>query len=494
MKKFLASKPLLEASSLIHPLLFAIFPIVFLYAHNIGETSVRDVLVPLLFSVSGALLSWFFLSLLLKNTLKAGLATTIFALLFFSYGRFYDLLGNWNVTVARHAYLLPAALLLWGYCVYFIKMARTDFGTLSKLLNVVAVALISVNLAGIALHNIRVPRPASGSHLEQQNVAAARTNPGEPGTMPDIYYIILDEYAHPDTMLDYYDYDNSFFTDELAENGFFIASNSRTAASWSHRSIASSLNMEYVPRTEPDEVVYQKIANSKVADHLKSVGYTYIYFGSWYGQGAYEVDADVSYNFYQSSGTNAVIGEFPRILWNTTMAQPFYDYLTGDIYAGHYRSALIDTIKSLKTMPDVQGPKFVFAHILCPHPPFLFGPAGEYIDPIEQFNFEDERFYLGQYKFITREIEEVVAALLKKSDSDPIIILQSDHGLRAVNPGIHVGPNEWQRVLNAYHLPGNGSQDLYDSISPVNSFRVILNRYFGADYPLLEDPEPAQIE
>jgi len=42
-------------------------------------------------------------------------------------------------------------------------------------------------------------------------------------------------------------------------------------------------------------------------------------------------------------------------------------------------------------------------------------------------------------------------------------------------------------ILNAYHLPGDGNSQLYDSISPVNTFRVIFNQYFGADLKLLED-------
>ena len=47
-------------------------------------------------------------------------------------------------------------------------------------------------------------------------------------------------------------------------------------------------------------------------------------------------------------------------------------------------------------------------------------------------------------------------------------------------------------IFNVYHLPpapenAGSAVELYPSISPVNSFRVIFNRYFGTDYPLLED-------
>jgi len=133
----------LKPSLILHPFLFAIFPTLFLYSHNVGETSTNQVLAPILFSALGALALWVLLLLFLKNTLKAGLATTILVTCFFSYGRVYDLLAGWNVPIARHAYLFPAAVLACGYCVYFIKIARTDFKSVTKVLNIVALVLQS---------------------------------------------------------------------------------------------------------------------------------------------------------------------------------------------------------------------------------------------------------------------------------------------------------------------------------------------------------------
>jgi hypothetical protein len=42
-------------------------------------------------------------------------------------------------------------------------------------------------------------------------------------------------------------------------------------------------------------------------------------------------------------------------------------------------------------------------------------------------------------------------------------------------------------ILNAYYLPGTGQAGLYPSITPVNSFRVVFNAYFGTDLPILPD-------
>jgi hypothetical protein len=487
MKKLLARKLLLVASTVIHPILFAVFPMVFLYAHNIGETSASQTLKPILLLCVGSLILWLLLSLLLKNALKAGLATTVFIVLFSFYGRFYDLLVSSSFPLARHPYLFPTTLLVWGYCTYMISTLRIDLRLATRILNVVAIVLVLVNAATITLHEIGKPRLPMGSALASQSVAGAELTATDLDSMPDIYYIILDEYAHPDTMLEYYDYDNSHFIDELVDKGFFVASNSRVIYSETWKAVSSYLNMEYLPPTQCMEFYYQKIANSAVASSLKTIGYKYVYFGSWFDTGRYKVNADVYYNFYESAGSSAVASEFSRTLWNTTMARPFYDHLTGSIYAGQYRAAIVETLETLKTIPDVEGPKFVFAHIVCPHEPFVFGEEGEYVDPAYWFS-EDKQAYLGQYEYISNEIAGVIGELLEKSSSDPIIILQSDHGLRPwVSGGADVGDTEWQKVLNAYYLPNGGEDALYDSISPVNSFRVIFNRYFGTDYGFLED-------
>jgi hypothetical protein len=478
------NKRLPKLSLILHPFLFAVFPTLFLYSHNIAETSTNQVIAPLLFSALGALALWVILAMLLKNTLKAGLATTILVTCFFSYGRVYDLLAGWNVLIARHAYLLPAALLVCGYSIYFIRIARADFKSVTKVLNIVALVLVSVNVTTITVHNAQ-PWFKSATDLRLQEVVVAGTDGDEPANMPDIYYIILDEYAHPATMLDYYDYDNGGFISELTSMGFFVAPDSRTAYPLTNWSLASSLNMQYLPAGASHDFCFQKMANNAVAAYLKSVGYTYVYSGVWFDQE--EVGADLYHNFYESSSGDTVVREFSRTLWNTTMARPFYDHLTGDAYACHYRSSITEQLDSLTTMPDIEGPKFVFAHIICPHAPLLFGPNGEDVSPADFYNFEDKQFYLGQYRYISGQIQAVLTTLIEHSASEPVIILQSDHGIRQ-HPGLEIGDSEWQKILNAYYLPGNGSQDLYDSISPLNTFRLIFNHYFGTDYALLEDP------
>jgi hypothetical protein len=169
----------------------------------------------------------------------------------------------------------------------------------------------------------------------------------------------------------------------------------------------------------------------------------------------------------------------------------------------HARSRITYLLDHLPDVARDSQPTFTFAHLICPHPPMVFGPNGEEVEhDHERFMLSDgkkgryrnpedfARAYKDQSIFITRRIQETIDRILAESPEPPIIIVQSDHGselnldLESLqNTDLH----ERMSVLNAYYFPGGRYEWLYDSISPVNSFRVMLNTYFGAHLPLLPD-------
>jgi hypothetical protein len=470
-----------------YPFLFAAYPLLFLYAHNVSEMSVSQVVMPAVVSVLVAFLLWMLLGLILKDVSKAALATSLVLFFFFFYGHFYELLEKQDFFVPKHSLLLPGALLVLGYCVYFIKIARRNFQTTSRILNVVVAVLIVINLGTIASYEI-TKAGVQGQVVEPETGAIPPIDQAKPNTMPDIYYLIFDEYASLSTIKEFYNYDNSQFVADLTDKGFFVAGESRVKTMYSCNSIASTLNMKYfIDEETTAQLAYDSIMSNEVVKFLVAQGYKYVYFGSWYEFGRYEIKSDLYYNFYDTSEHGAIVSEFSRIFWSSTMARPFYDYLTQGQYESYLRYAVINTLEQLKKMPEVPGPKFVFAHIMCPHWPFVFGANGERVGLAGFYNWSDRQFYLGQYIFITKQSEELVDVLLEESASPPVIIIQSDHGLRPTWAGLDIGPDEWQKIFNAYYLPGGGEKLLYDSISPVNSFRIVFNHYFGTNYDLLED-------
>jgi hypothetical protein len=131
-------------------------------------------------------------------------------------------------------------------------------------------------------------------------------------------------------------------------------------------------------------------------------------------------------------------------------------------------------------------PYFTFAHILIPHIPFVFSPNGILTDPgffsgkltapssPKYFN----EGYIDEIQFDNQQFISILTYILNNSSTPPIIVIQGDHGF---------GKNRFP-ILNAYYLPtSQGSQKIYPTVSPVNTFRIIFDTYFGGSYGLLPD-------
>ncbi|HDM76667.1 MAG TPA: hypothetical protein ENG51_09385 [Deltaproteobacteria bacterium] len=370
---------------------------------------------------------------------------------------------------------------------------------------------MTVNLFNIASKNVKALFAQAHKNI---NTLSATLQKRDHNLFPDIYYIVLDEYSSPDTMKRCLGYDNSAFLNALKQKGFFISQDSRTRTPHTPQAIAQVVNMEYLtpgwcwdpaqrayvekprigdtyPKDHPwSEATYRRYACNKVAQFLKSHGYEYIYFGNYMDVGRWDKYmkscADQYYNYYQSS-RDSWVSEFGEVFWNTTMLKPFYQYYFGRQYETYYRRGVLKTIEHIKHIPLTKfHPCFVFAHIVCPHPPFVFGPYGEFVPPSEWKNFKDKRFYLGQYIFISNKMLNLIETILQDSPVDPIIIIQSDHGIRPQYPDIEIEGNEWTRIFNACYC-SNSTKIFYDGVSPVNTFRIIFNHYFKSQLELLPD-------
>jgi len=171
-------------------------------------------------------------------------------------------------------------------------------------------------------------------------------------------------------------------------------------------------------------------------------------------------------------------------------------------YQAH-RDRILSTLYRLERMAEIEGPKFVYAHIVCPHPPFVFGRNGEEIPHSVPFAISDgDHFpglhqdyvaqYVGQVEFLNNRLVTIIDRILTESNSKPIVIIQGDHG-----PGSNLvwdSPDETNMrerfsILNAYYLPESAKEFLYPSISPVNSFRLVFQQIFGIPYDLLPDEQ-----
>jgi len=383
---------------------------------------------------------------------------------------------------------------IWSALAIFVlvgaALPKARFKNVAVVLNIISIGLTLFVAAQVIWWSLPHPRPTGGNELTPAK--PLQFTQGE--TLPDIYYIIMDSYGRADALQSAYDFDNTEFIDSLEQMGFYVASCSQSNYARTDFSLASSLNMSYVPDLDPDftpelrdpHPIWELLQHSTVRQLLEEAGYKTVAFATGFNWSQLE-DADV---YLEPPPLFSDLTAFEIMLLQTTPARHLTNsgILNLDGIAGmRFRERTLFALEELSRVPEIQGPKFVFAHIIAPHPPFVFGVNGEKIDPAEylsptgSYSAKDyRRGYLQVLPFINKQLEYILPEIIKKSSVPPIIIVQGDHGVWALSYPKRI------QILNAYYLPGH-TGSLYPSISPVNSFRVLLNNYFGMEYPLLED-------
>ncbi len=510
--------------AVIHPLLFAAFPVLFLYSQNVGETPLWIVVRPLVMLTVIALLLWLGLTLLLKNAHKAGILVSAVFLIGFAHGELVRGVGKclaplgpgpntWAALTAGFVFLL----IIWE--TLQTKRALRD---ITVLLNLMGLFTVGILLLGATYQYLRGTADIRPVALEYQ------TSDVPTNSAPDIYYIILDGYARADVLEKLYACDNSSFLDYLRNKGFRVCDRSRSNYCQTGLSLASSLNYCYLDdlarRTgeagSSRLPLSHMIKHSRVDNFLQEHSYTSIAFATGYP--LTEMPGADRYIHPRFALT-----QFENALLNTTFV-PTMDYqlghgggpagswLAGWRYNLH-RKWILHTLDELgRIARECDRPFLVFAHIMCPHPPFVFDEQGAPINPPHHYSIFDANDFMQQagsggkqeyitgYRqqllFLNSKLKDTIEHILSASERPPVIILQADHG-----PGSEVdlyhpektNMGERLAIFNAYYLPGVNAATIPDDITPVNSFRAVFNFYFRTDLEILPNesyystwPEP----
>ena len=231
-----------------YPFLFAIFPVIFLYSHNINELSFSTILIPLIVSISITFLFWLIFIFSIKNKQKAALSTFLFVFAFFSYGHFVNLINNivFKEIDISAIYLIIFWIILFVSILILVIKMRKKLGNVTQILNIFVSVLVLFSFFRIAVfhfssRNFPKPKIEISEDLKLNPEMLSKQD-----ELPDIYYLIFDRYANSKTLKEYYGYDNSDFLNFLKEKGFYIASESKNNYPGSDLSLSSSLNMGYL--------------------------------------------------------------------------------------------------------------------------------------------------------------------------------------------------------------------------------------------------------
>jgi hypothetical protein len=370
-----------------------------------------------------------------------------------------------------------------GWWIYRYARKLESF---SRIMNLVSIVLLVIPIVQIGTFEWHRHRTVTGAGHANEASGGQSVSSISPNQLPDIYYIILDGYPRQDALLTYHDFDNSEFIQQLESMGFYVPACSQSNYAMTDLSLASSLNMNYLEELNsnihaidyPDSIIH-----SKVRQFLEQQGYKTVSIdsGIWF-----TTFYDADYNINKKRPVTSSFFDFTRLsefeilFLRTTVLRlveessaVWLSKLEENPRLEAYDRILFE-FDQLDQSPSLPSPKFVFVHILAPHTiPLLFNAEGGF----ELSNSIDPA--LGnELLFLNKRTIEAIQAILTGSTTPPIIIIQGDHGL-----------DTEVRMANliAYYFPNGGASVLYPTITPVNSFRLVFDTYFGQNLPILPD-------
>ena len=488
----------------IHPFLFAAYIVVSLYANNAAQVPVGQMIRPLVFSLLlAAGLYWLF-HRWSRDKQYAAYAASWTLLWLGLFGHLYQAVNLAFLVSAGRAASEWLTLAAWTLVMGLLGTRQAWKSIRNKKLVNEVLTAIAIGAAIVPLLTIASPLyqdRVSSQTVRDWMVSLPKVEAVSDTDLPDIYYVILDGYGRRDVLQEHYGFDNSEFIEGLTDRGFFVAEQSHSNYVQTSLSIASALNMEYVnflanSGAEIRSPAYRMVDDSRLRGILEREGYKTVNISS---PALFTQLAD--YDVFLSPGKSS-LSQFERLLISTSAVAPLLR--DGDLLLPGYHSHRGYTLFAFDQLPEaakVPGPKFVFVHIVAPHPPFVFDALGNPIQPARTYLLNDASGfpgskqeyidgYINQVRFVNSRTLRAVDAILQNSDHPAIILLQGDHGPGAYTNLFDIEKSchrERGSILNAYYFPDRQYGLLSSDITPVNTFRVILDQYFDAGLPLLEN-------
>jgi hypothetical protein len=492
----------------LHPLLFAIYPILYLYSENFVKMPFGLVQLPIVVAVVGVFvvagIFWGISRSLSSAALFA--SSVVIGCASFRGGVFLLKKLSGESLAVREQAMLCLLVLVWILIGSLLLRFRRLPG-LNIFLSVVATALVVMNFVGIApmlFAASKEPHFCLGTELQEVSTRKIRKQKEH----PDIFYIVLDAFGRDDVLQEMYGVDSAEFIAGLEARGFYVARESRSNYCQTSLSLGATLNISYldsVARRLQHKKAIERLAlrnvvrKNQLMRFLREVGYEVDTYSSGYSGAEFSgVDRDFKPFFVLSEFDQLVLTQSPiPAILNLSPVQGI-----NNLQFESHRKRVRYTLRHLgeEQGKRARKPRFVFAHVLSPHPPFLFDRDGNAVTPAGEYRIWDgshyrgthaeyQAGYRGQVEFMQRAILNTLDRIIE-NHPEAVIVLQGDHG-----PGMHLNWSSFERtnlkerfgILNAYRVSDRLKEKLYPTITPVNSFRLILNEYFGMDLAVLED-------
>lgn len=304
----------------------------------------------------------------------------------------------------------------------------------------------------------------------------------------NVYHFIFDGYTNSKTLRELFHFQNpvdSF----LQAKGFYVAGNTKSNYNFTPYSLSATLNLRYLDLTKKG--LQRDFNNFLFGSQVYRQNFIFRFFQNRH----YRVS---HYSFLDDYDELDKLGIFApktpvfmlrlQTLERIQLNNWLWAKLSGSEFTEEVKESMQNDIRYNQqafrhALPSEGKLQYNFTHFFLPHDPYIFSK-----ESINALHFDDlmnhETGYVKQVEYVNGLIKTLVTELQKNPHN--IIIIQGDHGFREYDPSAdpELTQNE---AFNAIYFPDRNYSRLYDSISLVNTYRVVLNHYFGQQLPLLPD-------
>lgn len=472
----------------VHPFLAAI-PSLLSYTHdNRGMAFWTSAIAPLVATWVAMLPVWGLLRLVSKSRAAAAFSTTLVVIAFYA----HQLAGTYATSMWVAVFV--ASLLL--------SRLRGEAGALTTFANL----MMGLAILPRVFETIQDQRLDAAPHVRPGWQTGLELGPPKKTSdeRPDIWYIVLDAYGREDVLREQYGIESGL-ADQLRTRGFVVAKDARSNYAQTSLSFAATMNMaplqellvELDPNSTNRRPLMDLIQNNRVVSALRAGGYRIVGYA-----GEYSVTKLA--NPDEVRGPRWALDEYDYVLLGKT---PILALTKAAGFPQHriaqeaHRLAVQAAFDALDQGDRAEGPTFHYVHIVAPHPPFVFAADGSYRKSRSRNFFGDgatwekyarrykesyEAGYAAQAAYVDRRLLAALDGILADSSVRPIVLVQGDHGPGSLldwNDAEATDMHERMGILSAYLLPDPSA--ISPSITPVDSFRVVLNQALGTSLPLI---------
>lgn len=445
----------------LYPLLLVSIYITSIYAQNLTEISEKDYfktlcLLEICFAFSLAIIYLFTSNIHLSALITTFLffvmtnINTMFIALYSKYKR--SLLKNKIIYLTVVCFISVIIS-----CFLYFLLRKFDLSLISKI-GFYFLAFLNC----IIIQDTIKRHKAFNTQLNHNDIGNKENNiENNDDDTPDIYHIVLDGHSGFSCQ----EFCDLEFKENLKKLGFHIYENFYSNYMTTNLSVSSFLNYDYVHNIIKEktnvilpELILPFYRDNRVFEFFQQIGYDIkIILKSKY------------FNFlFKNTSNLSIRNQFFELL--------FYCFID---YSNNFNTQIKNTIEYYSNLPiDMRKKNFHYLHLLAPHHPYYCNENG---DLYNENNFYNHSCYFPYQKHINKITIDNLKQIIKKMKKNSIIILHSDHGFVQLKEFEH-------NILLAIHTPDNKPLEFkQDEASLVNLYRLIFNKYFNKNLPLLKN-------